>query len=256
MLSDKKFSLEDKKRVQYGILKELDSFCTNNGLRYFLAYGTLLGAVRHKGFIPWDDDIDVFMPYDDFISFINQYHSDRYSVRSYLNDSVLIFEGGRLYDDFSYRLFHGHKSLGCCIDIYLLYGVPEDLKKQNKMIRNIQSTRELRHNLTRLRSFLVGKKLWPSSNLSFKFGNRLIRWKMRHINDYSFDESLYVTATTSRIVFKKEIFSQSVRLPFEDSSFLVPIGYDDFLRERYGDYMKFPPLEDRKPYHLSDYYWK
>ena len=70
---DKHIDLNTKKEIQYSILKEYARYCDDNDLQYFLAYGTLLGAIRHSGYIPWDDDIDVMMPYSDFVKFIDNY---------------------------------------------------------------------------------------------------------------------------------------------------------------------------------------
>ena len=65
----KQISLEEKKSIQLEMLKEIDAFCRNNNIKYSLAFGTLIGAVRHKGFIPWDDDVDIMMPLPDMLRF-------------------------------------------------------------------------------------------------------------------------------------------------------------------------------------------
>ena len=87
-----RISNQDSKEKIFSILKWFAEFCDNNNLRYYLAYGTLLGAIRHKDFIPWDDDVDVYMPRPDYEKFIEcfakQYNDSKYELRSRLNNKV------------------------------------------------------------------------------------------------------------------------------------------------------------------------
>ena len=82
----KKIEFEEMRQLQYELLLELDKICKENGLTYLLAYGSLLGAVRHGGFIPWDDDVDVIMPMSDIDKLEQIYHSDKYSVVTCYNN--------------------------------------------------------------------------------------------------------------------------------------------------------------------------
>ena len=72
-MEEQPLSLHERQMEYLRILKELDRYCTENGLRYYMGCGTLIGAVRHKGFIPWDDDLDVFMPRPDFMRLVRSY---------------------------------------------------------------------------------------------------------------------------------------------------------------------------------------
>ena len=82
----KKISFEKQKEIQLEMLKEIDYFCKHNSIRYSLAFGTLLGAIRHKGYIPWDDDVDIMMPYPDLIKLKRLFSSEKiskgYRIRS------------------------------------------------------------------------------------------------------------------------------------------------------------------------------
>ena len=94
---DKHIDLNTKKEIQYSILKEYARYCDDNDLQYFLAYGTLLGAIRHSGYIPWDDDIDVMMPYSDFVKFIDNYSNKDFYVSHCTKDSSSWIPYCRLY---------------------------------------------------------------------------------------------------------------------------------------------------------------
>ena len=80
MMADRLITLEQRKQIQLEMLSEIDTFCRTHGIRYMIAFGTLLGAVRHKGYIPWDDDVDISMPIDDMLRFKNEFKSDFFGM--------------------------------------------------------------------------------------------------------------------------------------------------------------------------------
>lgn len=138
----REMTLEEVKLLELDALKFIDSVCKENGLIYFAAYGTLLGAIRHKGFIPWDDDIDIYMPRPDFIKFvevINNYEHP-YSIRS-LNDKDYFHAFAKLSDDRTYLIEKQFKSksreLGVYVDIFILDGLPDDIKKHRSILKNV-----------------------------------------------------------------------------------------------------------------------
>ena len=95
-MEEQPLSLHERQMEYLRILKELDRYCTENGLRYYMGCGTLIGAVRHKGFIPWDDDLDVFMPRPDFMRLVRSYKSDEWTLHSIYNDKSHPYNFGRL----------------------------------------------------------------------------------------------------------------------------------------------------------------
>ena len=95
----KELTLDEMKAVELGILKKFDSICKENGLEYSLAYGTMLGAIRHKGFIPWDDDIDVFMKREDYEKLLAlKYDDGDFEIKSYRYSKNYYFLYSKMVD--------------------------------------------------------------------------------------------------------------------------------------------------------------
>ena len=95
----KELSLQEIKQVELEILKEFNSFCEENNIRYFLAFGTLLGAIRYKGFIPWDDDVDVLVPRDDYNRLLKQFqNNEKYCLYAFERDKKYSFPFAKLCD--------------------------------------------------------------------------------------------------------------------------------------------------------------
>ena len=224
------------------ILKVFKEFCNANKLTYFLAEGSMIGAIRHKGFIPWDDDIDVFMPFEDYERFISMYPAnENYEVCDW-----------RIYPDYPYqfakftdkhtRLLHpclfGYTVMGCCIDVFPIAGYPSDKKEiEKKWARNRE--------LDAIRSIcccVMGID-----------GFKQITDIKQVVSDEKYALSFYDSefiGTMQQIRFepwvvRKETFSSTVEVLFEGEHVAAPVGYDEYLTVRYGDYMKLPPVEAR-----------
>ena len=125
----RKIELREMQLLELKILKEFDSFCKKYNLRYFLSSGSLLGAIRHKGFIPWDDDIDVYMPYEDYLIFMEEYPAGgHYEAVDWKKNSSYFLPFGKLIDTNTYLLHPGYPIqgvMGVYIDIFPLAGYKE-----------------------------------------------------------------------------------------------------------------------------------
>lgn len=243
------------KRLLLDILKEIDSFCRSNNLTYFLAYGTLLGAVRHKGFIPWDDDIDICMPRSDYEKFISSFAGEdqRYQVVSHTKDKKYPFFFAKVQDtgtiletkwNFTYKL-------GLYVDIFPIDAVPEEKNLQRKYMnlfhfyRNIYNIKVIRfrpgRSILKNMLLLAGKpiaSLFPFSFLTTKIDAMSRRY---HFSDH---ELVSISATTDkRMILEKALFSEGRKMQFENMEANVAIGYAAILEKNYGDYMKLPPVE-------------
>ena len=227
------------------ILKWFRDFCHDNNLNWFIAEGTLLGAVRHKGFIPWDDDIDVFMPYEDYLKLFTLFpKKDKYTLLDWRTEDKYPFQYAKVIRDDTYLLHplttFGYCILGCCIDIFPIAGYPEAQEEIDaKLERHTVLDREWRYSI-------VMRDLYGDSFPDARPDITDEKYKL------PFYESKLV-GTMQKIAgnawaINREAFDEVVYLDFEDDKYPAPKGYDEFLTARYGDYMT-PPPEDKRRIH-------
>lgn len=255
--------LTDKevKDLLLNILKEIDAFCTKNNLTYYLAYGTLLGAVRHKGFIPWDDDIDICMPRPDYDKFISSFKSKnpRYQVISHLKDKKYPYYFAKVHDTntiLETKLTYTNR-MGLYVDIFPIDAIPSDKNLQKRYIRkfnfyrNIYNIRSIRFSWQR--SFLKNMLLLISRLVTFFIPPSYLPYKIDKISkSYNYAEHNLVSIASSsdqRLILDKELFSYGIKLKFESMYANVPKSYTDILSKSYGDYKKLPPIEKQISHH-------
>lgn len=251
-------------------MKKFDSFCFKFGIEYVAAYGTVLGAVRHKGLIPWDDDVDVFMDWNNYTKFLslkNEANSFRCSIFDRKNDGYYLPMAK--FADKSSTIWE-HEQLpfvfGVYIDIFPL-----------GFVKEVETSRKLHEAyLYHSQKLTDGYRRFSLSLSNFK---SIIRYPLQTINCISErkkinghqleldkldadiskickgDNRLYYRSMDSFVLslFKSEWFEKVIRVPFEDFEIPIPIGYDEYLTTCYGDYMKLPPKEKQVSHH-SHYY--
>lgn len=262
----REMTLQEVQQASLEVLKEIDSICLKYGFHYWIAYGTLLGAVRHGGFIPWDDDVDIVMPRKDYEAFISYVQSSAYTNPSYelhtsLNNEAYPFYISRFCDKSHELLFDDseYKS-GCFVDIYPYDGMGK-LEDKAYWKEKEPAIKEAQKRLT----MSAHRKGLYGSSLLHKIGNlpqlTICRLKGKdyaynqldaYRNKFTWEESEYVGLvcwSTGTYPFRKEWFEELIRMPFEDVEVNAPKGYIPYLEANYGDYMKLPPEEKRKPYH-------
>lgn len=266
----KPISFEEHKQVQLEILVNFAEFCEGNNLKYFLAFGSLIGAVRHKGFIPWDDDIDVWMPRPDYDRFIQIFreknknkdycicvpgekNSKHSFVKMYNNRSLKIESGVKYDNDY----------LGIDIDIWPLDALPDDYKEYKRVFKELKFQYLLF--FARISSLNYGSLVRRFKVLLLKSicgTKKQILAKADKIhNRYTYDNAKFIGTVICYFDyiegrFEKEWFDDFVMLDFEGKKFRVPVEYDKVLTEQYGDYMTPPPAEQQIPHHKNNVFWK
>lgn len=256
-------TLKELKKIELDILKMFDAFCKEHNIKYYLSHGTLLGAIRYKKFIPWDDDVDLLIPREDYNRMISLFKdTERYRLFAFEKDSDYRFPIAKLCDMTTRKDEFGNNNgvaLGVDIDLFPLDAWADDLDEAKKEVAYIKKNMYYL-SLTKL-------KKPDSANPLKRFVMTLIMAFCKLLGSGFFikriikashrDEqkgSRYVGAKSwcvygERGIIPAEAFSDSVEIEFEGQMFPAPIGYDTYLTCLYGDYLPEPPKEKQKTHH-------
>ena len=264
----KTIDIEELKKIQLELLNTLDSYCASQGLKYYLTYGTLIGAVRHKGYIPWDDDIDVMMPRSDYERFLAGFNkssfADNAKAVSHEIDPLYYLAFAKLIntETVMQEEVNSDYRIGVNIDIFPLDNLADDYETAKKRMRKAFRYNEimLLKNLTFIKTRAWYKNailgagrlfsmLWSRDSLIIVLNNFGVRKPDGCFTKYLGTVTGISAGDESR-VFDAEWFSDTVKVEFEGHKYDAPAGYDAFLRKLYGDYMKLPPLEEQVAHHV------
>lgn len=270
MKVDKDVDLDKIKSVELEMLLEFDRICKTNDIKYQLFSGTLLGAVRHKGIIPWDDDIDVCMlrkDYNRFLEVCKKDLNDEFFLQHYDVDKNSIYNFTRLRKNNTYIHHEYWQDLdmhkGIFIDVF-----PIDNVLPDKFSGKVQKF--LLHIMKKIKPLRVKSAVSKSRRLGIKQIKLLIHYLLRSFSLQSLNrletritcmflnkDTEYATCLTDSLVYeyydnyliRVDEFYDTVDLEFEGHFFPCPRKYDEVLTNIFGDYMTPPPLENRKPHH-------
>ena len=260
--------IRELQEIELDILVYIDKVCREHGLKYFLAYGTLLGAIRHKGFIPWDDDIDILMPREDYEEFCTllSHEKGRYRLLEWKRNKGYIYAFAKVVDTktcLKEKAVVLKSRLGVYVDVF-----PYDGWKGKKQVARadflgrihnwkIRGFKSMRHNENRWKN-IPRYFLWILLKaLSQKNLLRLTERNARSLasakpNRYG---AFCCGADTEKCVFQREDVEKCIEAPFEGHLFYIPEGYDHLLKNTYGDYMQLPPEDQRVSGHDYRAYW-
>ncbi len=261
----KEIDLRALQLIEFEAFKEIDRICKKHNIMYFMCYGTLIGAVRHKGFIPWDCDMDIVMmrkDYDKFAEVCSSELSHKYFLQNYHTDpgflpalTRICINGTYLYDKYTEHLkFHK----GAYIDIFPLDNSPDNEKLRKKHERNLL--------LIDILIFYKSCIIYSNGTLFLKeIGKKVLKFimypiplkllqnlRVKVMKEYNSKSTLNVCSTVGKYGYKKEIMDKKIfetpaLLEFEGEKYHAPGKWDLCLRKLYGDYMIPPPEKERKP---------
>lgn len=266
MCDGSSYSLEQIQKRLLEMMTKFDIFCKEHGIRYFLAGGTLLGAVRHKGFIPWDDDVDILVPRADYEKLLT------FDCIDENLDIVSYKKPGKYYHPYPYcniadrrtvMYEHNTKCLtgkGLFLDIFPLDFVPENDRERKKFYRKLivfrylkglpmnpyRKIRTLKDICMNICSFILG------GFDEIKMTKRIDELASMYQNHPSSMCAALFVGPLDKLTWKTFDYAEVLRTKFEDKEFDIPVNYDEVLTVQYGDYMTPPPVSEQAPHHGVD----
>lgn len=258
------------------MLHYLDKVCRDNGIEYSLAGGTLLGAVRHGGFIPWDDDIDVILTrpnYDNLMQVLMKKESTEFDLLYYKKTATFI-SYARLIHSKTFAVSKHNKSnllSGVWLDIFPIDSLPDDLverskqqkeiKKYSKYLRasikgglNYASFPTVKGFLAKIVLFLPWhiKYYGKHMELSRKIEQIMTKYNKQNVKEAGFIDSIYF----AKEHFPARIFDEYEDTQFENLTVRKLVNHDAYLTQLFSNYMQLPPEEDRVGHEVYNWYWK
>lgn len=261
--------LHDVQKAALGILNFLDGLCSELGLRYWLAYGTAIGAIRHNGFIPWDDDIDICMPRSDYDKLLNYFFQNKEELYPYVavgptaaNPTPFLITR---ITDMRYVMkgeFGDEVRLGSFVDVYPLDGLGN---RRGDAERHKMKMKKLATDYFRAGNWDYYNRNTSAAKRAFKKAvsgfwgtagtcySRLIKEAAKF--DFETSEFVSVVVGMTYLPFcRRACFGGTIAVEFEGLKAPLPCGYDEILKTFYGDYMSLPPEQERVGRHFYKLY--
>ena len=269
-MKDEEVNLKELQQVELDILKEFIRVCNELNVKYFLDSGTLLGCIRHGGFIPWDDDIDISMPREDYEIFLKKGQKllkDKYFLQTYKTDPEYTMGFAKIRNSETTFIESSVKNLkinhGVYIDIFPLDGYNDKNKIRNFLnkkvfaLYNLQINKKYdfkivhKNNINQKLALILSNLLYGGKSVS-----SLLEKKEKIAKKYSINDTgkvyCFFYNTTTDLKMDSSIFEEGITKKFENIDVIVPKKYDEYLKIMYGDYMTLPPKEKRIAHHYNE----
>ena len=267
----KEITQEELKKLLVEELQFLDSICKKINVQYYLGYGTALGSVRHKGFIPWDDDIDVYI-----------YRNDVEKLYHAINDSNTPYKMRYVGLDKDYYLplpklintntilsqmnQRERAPIGVYIDLFILDNVPNKPQERIKFFKKLDFLQKCWSYVQHKREYnnsLKGKALTLLYQSSKVLNPRIFAWsldnlagKYRNSKSNDIGSMSYTVYGRVKETIDRKIFGTGASGIFEGGIYTLPLDIDNYLKHYYKDYMTLPPEDQRVLHHNAEIYWK
>ncbi|MDE4541321.1 LicD family protein [Thermoanaerobacterium sp. R66] len=263
-------NLSELRKIQIDILNVVTEFCDNHGIKYFLCGGTLIGAVRHQGYIPWDDDIDIALLRNDYEYFINNFNRYNTLYKVYEPNNTdwypypfakVSYENSIIDEDTDNMPYN----IGINIDVFPIDNLPDSKNKQKKLLEKIL----LQRNILMLKLIKINKERVFYKNIILYLGKFIFKYKKTNTIAKNITElaTTYINYETNKAgvivwgygeseIVDKSIFNETIKMKFEDKEYSVPRGYHQWLTSIYGNYMDLPPVEKQVTHHVFRAYIK
>ena len=237
--------------IELDILNQIDKFCKLHHLKYSLAYGTLIGAVRHGGFIPWDDDIDIVMPRKDYEYLLENWNIPGYILQNKKTNNDYNQNFTKIRKDHTTFIQHEYEKYvsyhtGIFVDIF-----PGDRIAPKGILRKIQYF-NCALDLLYSRDGVTSKKQSITEKILMILPRSLrmktMNWCNKNIQKWNGTTNPFFFPSTikaAKVYYSADLFDQMIQIEFAGNKYMCVKKYDRFLRDYYGDYMTLPPLKER-----------
>lgn len=264
----KEIKIEELRTIQMDILQNVHDFCVKHDIKYTLAYGTLLGAVRHGGYIPWDDDIDIAMLRPEYERFMREYKDDVYRFTECRLDKDVHIGFGKVEDTRTLVIEGGNtKNLGVSIDVFPIDDLCDTYEDSVKYVKSYKWNWLIRKAKYRELSIV---KSWSKKMAVALLKFICLPFSVHHLTLTNIEKAIKHTNLQSKFVgllcdvnvnegeiMERAIWSRYQLVTFEDRKYMAISDMNAYLKHVYGDYMKLPPKEQQVPKHdFFLIYWK
>ena len=255
--------ISEIQQMELGIMEYIHEVCQKIGVKYFLSYGSLIGAVRHQGFIPWDDDMDICMLRDDYEKlqdYLIANPDERYEVMSYKNNINYVYPFMKIQDNQTYLVEEDVRidsNMGIYVDIFPVDGYEDDQAFKDKMtkiikkrqlscytFKGITNTKSVVNSIIRYISVIIF--YFTNTNKYVSQIDELA--KSRKVEDYEQVDYLIYKDMNKPVWERKWLEEVEIGI-FEGKEFMIPKHYHEILTSDYGDYMQLPPVEQQVSHH-------
>lgn len=263
----REISNDELKIICKDILKKFTDICKEHDLKYSIFYGTLIGAVRHSGFIPWDDDIDVIMPREDYEKLLKlQYEDDRYEIKNYRYTKDYFYPFCKMIDKGTviFEKYRAEKNMGIFIDIFPIdyvdnidSGFERDIAKalrNRKFMNHLAGSTDKEYASNTLIYCIKKIAHFVMNPFRLRLIEKFDKEFIKENGEYCINFVNNVEGASQ--LLKTEYWDNLIPMKFEDIEVMGLADYDAILTKKYGDYMQLPPKQEQVTHHSFHSYYK